>query len=330
MVPGRLGLRRARWPLLGLGGIALIAAVIVVVAGIGQATGGRACAAVVSAAGTGMVGAHAEGAADSARAGTVTGTATHYVLSGTGNCSYPAAPADGLYVALSPSEYDNGAACGSYIEVSGPDGSVRAEVIDQCPPCAAGHVDLSEGAFARIAPLAAGLVNVSYQTLTDPALAGPISMRVKEGSSQYWLALLAINTGNALASVQVQTASGSWLSLSRASYNYWIAASGAGSGPFTVRLTDTAGHQVTVHDIALEPGAVQDTGVSMYGGGVAAAPEAATPTAPATTPVSRATRRPRGPATSAARKPVAGAAAPQVLGQAMVTLPRSPSPSPSC
>src|ERR1700744_5193738 len=249
MVPGRLGLRRARGPLLGLGGIALIAAVIVVVAGIGQATGGRACAAVVSAAGTGVVGAPAEGA--DARAGTVTGTATHYVLSGTGNCSYPAAPADGLFVALSPTEYANGAACGSYIEVSGPDGSVRAEVIDQCPPCAAGHVDLSEGAFARIAPLAAGLVNVSYQTLTDPALAGPISMRVKEGSSQYWLALLAINTGNALASVQVQTASGSWLSLSRASYNYWIAASGAGSGAFTVRLTDTAGHQVAGDDIAL-------------------------------------------------------------------------------
>jgi expansin (peptidoglycan-binding protein) len=338
MVPGRLGLRRARWPLLGLGGIALIAAVIVVVAGIGQATGGRACAAVVSGTGASGVsagmsagGAQAEADAERARAASVSGTATHYVLSGTGNCSYPAAPADGLFVALSPAEYDNGAACGSYIEVSGPDGSVRAEVIDQCPPCAAGHIDLSEGAFSRIAPLAAGLVNVSYQTLTDPALAGPISMRVKEGSSQYWLALLAINTGNALASVQVQTASGSWLSLSRVSYNYWIAASGAGSGPFTVRLTDTAGHQVTVHDIALEPGAVQDTGVSMYGGGVAAAPEQTAPaTRPATAPASRAARRPRAPATSATKKPAASAAAPQLLGQAVVTLPHSPSPSPSC
>jgi expansin (peptidoglycan-binding protein) len=331
MVPGRLGLRRARWPLLGLGGIALIAAVIVVAAGIGQATGGRACAAVVSAAGAGENGAHVDVAAVSARAGTVTGTATHYVLSGTGNCSYPAAPTDGLFVALSPSEYDSGAACGSYIEVSGPDGSVRAEVIDQCPPCAAGHVDLSEGAFSRIAPLAAGLVNVSYQILTDPALAGPIAMRVKEGSSQYWLALLAINTGNALASVQVETASGSWLSLSRASYNYWIAASGAGSGPFTVRLTDTAGHQVTVPDIALEPGTVQYTGVSMYGGGTAAAPVSMAPaTKPATTPASRAARRPRGPATSTAKKPMASAAAPQLLGQAIVTLPLSPSPSPNC
>lgn len=52
------------------------------------------------------------------------GTATHYVLSGTGDCSYPAAPADGLYVALSLAEYDGAAACGRYVEVSGPDGSV--------------------------------------------------------------------------------------------------------------------------------------------------------------------------------------------------------------
>lgn len=332
MNPGKHGLRRVRWPLFGLGGIALMAAVIVVVAGIGQATGGWACASVVSAAGTAVHGAHAGVAADSTRTGPVTGTATQYVLSGTGNCSYPSPPADGLFVALSPSEYDEAAACGSYIEVSGPDGSVRAEVIDQCPPCAAGHIDLSEAAFSQIAPLSAGLVKVSYQTVTDPALTAPISMRVKEGSSPYWLALLAINTGNPLASVQLETASGSWLDLSRASYNYWIASSGAGSGPFTVRLTDTAGHQVTVPGIALNPGAVQDTGVTMYGAGAVAAPEPAASTAPvpsAAAPVSQAARR-RAPATSAARSTAARAAAPQTLGQAIVTLPRSPSASPGC
>ncbi|HEY0716182.1 MAG TPA: expansin EXLX1 family cellulose-binding protein [Streptosporangiaceae bacterium] len=224
MIAGRHGWRRARWPWLGLGGVAAVIAVVVVVAGVGQA-GGRACAAAVPA------------------AGTVTGTATHYVLSGTGNCSYPSPPADGLFVALSPSEYDGAAACGSYVEVSGPDGSVTAQVIDQCPPCAAGHVDLSEDAFARIAPLSAGLVPVSYRTIADPALPGPVSLRVKEGSSPYWLALLAQNTGNPLASVQVESPPGGWQSLVRAGYNYWIAASGAGPGPFTVRLTDTAGRK---------------------------------------------------------------------------------------
>lgn len=150
-------------------------------------------------------------------AGAVSGTATHYVLaSGGGNCSYPAPPADGLYVALSPAEYGSAAACGGYLQVKCPDGSVRVEVVDQCPPCAAGHIDLSEAAFAKIAPLSAGLVSVSYQTVADPALPAPVALRVKEGSSQYWLALLAVNTGNPLASVQAETASGGWLDLTRA------------------------------------------------------------------------------------------------------------------
>jgi hypothetical protein len=96
-------------------------------------------------------------------------------------------------------------------------------------------------------------------------------VRVKEGSSRYWLALLATNTGNPLASVAVRGAAGGWHDLARADYNYWIAASGAGDGPFTVRLTDTAGHQVTVGGITLSPGVVQGTGTSMYGAGSASA-----------------------------------------------------------
>ncbi len=281
---------------------------IVVVAGIGQASG-RACAAMVT------------GEAQEAATGTVTGTATHYVLSGTGNCSYPSPPANGLFVALSPSEYDGAATCGEYVEVSGPDGSVTAEVIDQCPPCAAGHVDLSETAFARIAPLSAGLVPVSYRPLTDPALPGPVSIRVKEGSSAYWLALLAGNTGNPLASVQVEDAAGTWHELARASYNYWIAASGAGPGPFTVRLTDTAGHQVTAHGIELEPGTVQDTGIRMYGaGGPAAGP--ATPTT-ASSPAARATTRPSRAPVRITASPLGSrpAAAPD-LDQVLVAPPR--------
>jgi expansin len=311
MIPGWHGWRRARWPWLGLGGVAAVLAVIVVVAGAGQA-GGRACAAMMTA------------------AGTVTGTATHYVLAGTGNCSYPSPPADGLFVALSPAEYDGAAACGSYVEVSGPDGSVTAEVIDQCPPCAAGHVDLSEAAFARIAPLSAGLVPVSYRTVADPALPGPVSLRVKEGSSPYWLALLAQNTGNPLASVQVEGLSGGWQNLARADYNYWIATSGAGPGPFTVRLTDTAGHQITVRGIALEPGAVQGTGTPMYGAGAAAAPVAGAPARkPSADATSAAPREPAAPATSAASTAVARPAAAPSVGQELITSPH-PTATPGC
>jgi hypothetical protein len=104
-------------------------------------------------------------------------------------------------------------------------------------------------------------------------------MLVKTGSSAYYLALLPINNGNPLASVAVQQGSGGWQELARTTYGYWLASSGAGPGPFTVRLTDSLGHQATASGITISPGVVQATGTSMYG--AAAAPAATAPAAPA-------------------------------------------------
>jgi expansin len=234
---------------------------VAVAVGLTQATG-SACAAA---------GLAADGTVPAEALSTTSGEATHYVLqSGGGNCSYRAPPADQLYVALPPSQYGAASACGSYLDVTGPDGSVQVEVVDRCPECQTGHIDLSDQAFARIAPLAAGLVQVSYHTIVNPHLSAPLSFLVKEGSSAYWLALLPIGTGDPVASLQVRTSTGGWRDLAHASYNYWLAASGMGPGPFTVRLTDTAGHQVTVGGITLSPGIVQSTSVWMYGAGTPA------------------------------------------------------------
>ena len=242
-----------RRPLLGLGlGVGGIAAAVIALSvGLGQAPIGQARAALVSAAGP---------------AKPVSGIATHYVLhGGGGNCSYPGPPANQLFVALSTREYNNAAPCGSYLQVKGPHGTVRVEVIDQCPECAVGHIDLSEPAFAKLAPLKAGIIPVTYQTIVNPPLPGPVSFLVKNGSSRYWLAIVVINTGNAIASVQVKTASGHWLNLGHVNWNAWIAQSGAGPGPFTIRVTDKLRHQVTIRNIALKPGAVQRTKTWMYG-----------------------------------------------------------------
>jgi expansin len=264
-----------------LGGAAVLGAIAVAVAvGISQATSAPACASVTSAVLPGSA------------QGQTSGEATHYVLQpGDGNCSYPAADTDQLYVALSPSEYGAAAACGSYLAVAGPGGSVKVEVVDQCPECQPGHIDLSEQAFARIAPLSAGLVPVTYHTIVDPPLPAPLALRVKEGSSPYWLALLPIGSGNPITSVRVSSASRGPQALSRASYDYWLAPSGMGAGPFTVALTDSVGHQVTVSGISLSPGVVQATGRWMYGAGAPVAsaasarpPAARTASGPASAP----------------------------------------------
>jgi expansin (peptidoglycan-binding protein) len=247
---------RQRWVLTGAGAVLLACVAVTVVV---VRAGGAACAAPAAA--------------------KIAGKATFYAATGAGNCSFDALSAP-LVVALGPAEYRAGAACGGYLDVTGPKGSVRVKVVDRCPECAAGHIDLSQEAFTRIGSPTDGIVPVSYRTVTGPGVPGPLTVRVKEGSSAYWLALRFDNHGNALTSAELKVGS-AWQKLQRTDFNYWIDENGAGGGPFTVRLTDASGRQTVVPAIKLAPEQVQRTGVSMYSGGAA---QAATPAPSKSTP----------------------------------------------
>jgi expansin len=207
------------------------------------------------------------------------GIATYFDLEGTlGNCSYPSPPANDLFVALSvSSEYTSGASCGTYIDVTGPKGKVRVKVIDSCPPCKAGHIDLSLTAFKKIGVQKDGIIKVKYRTVANPAVPGPLSVRVKEGSSRYWLSVLIDNHGNQLKSVKVAGPGGSYKSASREDWNYWTLPSGAGSGPFKIKIADVYGHTATLAGIKLSVGKTQKTTARLSrssSGSVVAAPKA--------------------------------------------------------
>jgi expansin (peptidoglycan-binding protein) len=192
------------------------------------------------------------------------GVATFYGKDAvSGACSFVEKAPGGYTAALGPDEYAAGAACGMTLEVKGRRGTVRVKVTNLCPECPRGHLDLTNEAFAKVDDLAKGKVAISYRAVDDPALPGPLTVRVKEGSSQWWLALLVDRHGNALRSVEV-SGGATWKALSRTDYNYWLAPSGAGKGPFSVRVTDVRGHRVTVRGIALRPGLVQRSTVLMY------------------------------------------------------------------
>jgi expansin (peptidoglycan-binding protein) len=200
---------------------------------------------------------------------TSSGKATFYDLAGgTGNCSFPSAPADDLFVALSPSQYASAASCGSYIDVTGPKGKVRVKVIDSCPECPVGHLDLSRTAFKKIADEVQGVVPIKYKAVVNPPTPGALSMRIQEGASRYWFSLLVDNHANRLGSVQVAGPGGSFRTAKRATYNYWIIDGGAGSGPFKIKITDVYGHTATVSQIKLSPNVTQKTSVRLTSGAV--------------------------------------------------------------
>ncbi|GIJ80079.1 expansin EXLX1 family cellulose-binding protein [Micromonospora phaseoli] len=261
------------------------------------------------------------------------GKATFYDSKGAGgNCSYPAAPADRLYVALGPSEYADGAACGGYLDVTGPKGKVRVMVMDQCPECAPGHVDLSREAFARIAEPVQGIVNVSYRMVGDPPLAGPLTFRIKEGASRYWFAVLVAGHGNPLRAVEVrQGSSGAWRAASRESYNYWLIDSGAGPGPYQIRVTDTRGHRATATGIRMAPGQVQRSTVRMYGATSGGSTTSTRSPSASPKPSVSATARPTPSASSVASVPAtASASAPATPATDTALAPASLAASPGC
>jgi len=276
--------RRSHLALVGVAMLAVVVGVVTVVRTVG------ACAAV---------------AADR------TGRATYYGNAAPGGaCSFPTPPADHLTTAAGPADYAQAAACGGYLQVTGRRSTIVVKVDNLCPECEPGHLDLSTEAFARLDALGAGVTPISFHQVVDPPLTAGLSFRVKEGSSQWWLALLVDGHGNPLRSVEVSADGGrSWKSLTRTDYNYWLAAGGAGPGPFRVRVTDLPGHSAVVDGIAIRPGTVQTTSVHLYGplSGGGAVPPAST-----RTPSTRAPSTPA-PSTGTASsgtvaKPAAGGA----------------------
>jgi expansin (peptidoglycan-binding protein) len=229
------------------------------------------------------------------------GKATFYDLGGgTGNCSFPSSPADDLFVALGPAQYSAGAACGMYLDVTGPKGKVRVKVTDSCPECAAGHLDLSRTAFKKIGAEVDGIIPITYKSVTNPSVPGPISVRIKEGASQYWFAALIDNHGTQLSSVSV-----GGRAAHRESYNYWVIDSGAGPGPYKIKITDVYGRSTTVSGITMSPGKVQRT-MARLGGAPGTAVKAPPP---ATAPAKSKKATPAKPAQSTATAPAAKAPA---------------------
>ncbi|MFG1884455.1 expansin EXLX1 family cellulose-binding protein [Micromonospora sp. NPDC049102] len=209
------------------------------------------------------------------------GTASFYDAGRSGGtCSFPGPPVDRLYVALGSSQYGNAAACGSYLDVTGPKGTVRVMVMDQCGGCGSSKIDLSDEAFTRIADRSQGIARVTYRTVVDPSLDGGLTFRVKGGASQYWFAVQVGNHGNPLRSVEAKGPTGGFRKTARQVDNYWTVEDGIGPGPYTIRVTDVYGHRSTATGIRMTPKQVQRTTASL----VAAMPSASPTPSPSLSP----------------------------------------------
>jgi expansin (peptidoglycan-binding protein) len=181
-----------------------------------------------------------------------TGQGTFYGYSGGGNCSLPL-PSGILTAAMNAVDYNGAQACGAYIEVTNlnTSQSVIVRIDDQCPGCAVGNVDLSQPAFAQISPLAAGQIPISWKYVSGPSTTAKVVF--KEGSSQWWTGIQVRDHRNPVAMLAYRTtgSSSAYTSVEREAYNYFIAPSGMGAGPYDLQITDVFGQVITVSGIGL-------------------------------------------------------------------------------
>ncbi|WP_299437820.1 expansin EXLX1 family cellulose-binding protein [uncultured Aquimarina sp.] len=193
------------------------------------------------------------------------GEGTFYdgVAGGTfGNCSLPVAAGDYIHCALNNFDYDGSNACGACIEVTGAKGSVILKVVDRCPECASGDVDMTLEAFSMIADVIDGRVPISWRFVpceTTPT-SETIKINFKEGSSEFWTAIQFREINHAISTMEYQLPDNTWKNTNRELFNFFIETSGIPS-PMNLRVTSILGEELVFENIILNLNEDFDTGL---------------------------------------------------------------------
>jgi len=165
-----------------------------------------------------------------------------------------------MVAAMNQEDYAESAACGTCTRIEGPNGVVTVRIVDRCPECAPGDIDMSPQAFEQIAEIAQGRVPITW-TYVPCEVEGPIRYQFKEGSNQWWSAVQIRNHRHAIATLEYRDEGGEYRDVPRLNYNYFVEDAGMGPGPYDFRVTDVYGQRLEDTGIEfVENGEVEGSG----------------------------------------------------------------------
>ncbi|ETO60757.1 hypothetical protein F444_21093 [Phytophthora nicotianae P1976] len=129
-----------------------------------------------------------------------------------GNCNFMAYPkaAVSSFVAINKVQWDDSMSCGRCAQVTCTDPqcagrsqeSAIVYVVDQCPGCNDGDLDLSPNVFKAITGMEPSRVEISWEFVTCPT-SGNIKYCLKEGSNAFWAAIQPTHTAVGVDSVTI-------------------------------------------------------------------------------------------------------------------------------
>lgn len=171
-----------------------------------------------------------------------------------GNCGIPVSDGDFYHCAMNHIQYDSSAACGACVRVLGPKGEITLKVVDRCPECLHGDIDLSTDAFTQLAELKDGRIPIKWRFVPCNTKED-IKIFYAEGTSPYYFKAQFRGFRHALSKVEYQKQDGSFIPIHREMYNYFVMMDGIDEdkskcGPYTFRLTAVTGESVIIKDAA--------------------------------------------------------------------------------
>ncbi|ETP01879.1 hypothetical protein F441_20960 [Phytophthora nicotianae CJ01A1] len=141
-----------------------------------------------------------------------TGDATSYTLGqvSAGNCNFMYDPGvDDNYAALNSEQWDSTLNCGRCAEVSCDDDRCSdttstqiVYIVDRCPECKQGDLDLSPAVFEAITGSDPDRYSIKWRFVDCP-VSGNIEYCTKSGSSSSWLAIQPANFASGVASMKI-------------------------------------------------------------------------------------------------------------------------------
>ena len=178
------------------------------------------------------------------------GNATYYYFNPTkqvGSCSFNNAKITPFLVgAMNTKEYGKADYCGACVEIQGPKGSVKVKIVDQCPGCKPGDIDLNAEAFDSIASRAQGRVAISWKVVPCESTE-PLVFHFIKTSNEWWASVQIRNHSNPIAKLEFWKDS-VYTEIPRRTHNYFTMKN-MGIGPHTYRLTDVYGNEIIEENV---------------------------------------------------------------------------------
>ncbi|KAK8131769.1 rare lipoprotein A [Apiospora sp. TS-2023a] len=164
-------------------------------------------------------------------------------------------PAGIFGTALSAAVWDTSYHCGECINVTNSKGkSVTVMVVDICTPCEPTRLNLFQDAFAQLADLSKGIIDINYTYIPCGISSTPLRLRNKAGTSAWWFSMQVVGADVPVKSLEVSTDGGLvWQPTTRQEYNFFENPRGFGADVVDIKVTGETGKSVIVHGVGMDP-----------------------------------------------------------------------------